>query len=104
MAPFDAAQDAVVGATGSMNPMLVAQTPTSRFVDTLTSPAMLSSLLFLLFAVLVYNVYYLRRERKKGGDIKRSILWINILVAVLVCFLSFMLRIEANWAHTMMTT
>jgi hypothetical protein len=77
-------------------------------IDPFSSKFTMSAILLVVFLLLAFNTYYLRKKQKANGDIGKSIIWVNAAVAIFVILLSaylyYAFRLEVNWQQTMMTT
>jgi hypothetical protein len=77
-------------------------------IDLLSSQFTMSAILLVVFLILAFNAYYLRKKQKANGDIAQSIIWVNAAVAIFVILLSaylyYAFRLEVNWHQTMIAT
>jgi hypothetical protein len=78
-------------------------------ISMLTEKGTLWFVMLILFAVLAYNFYYLYKKKKSGGDVAKSIIWVNAVSALgavaLAGALYYANMIEVTrWSNMMMTT
>jgi hypothetical protein len=67
--------------------------------------------LFALFLLLAFNAYYLRMKQKSDSNIKGSVIWTNVLFALLTILLAAFLYLtyrpevgSPEWNHMMVAT